>query len=114
MTKDDIETFETRLSDKVMFQNIAIALVTGGVPLGTDKLFSYMADHKANDLAVVIVCAFAIFFGITSFLISMHRNKKIQTFKDRLFGSERLLSRTFAIVDASTGTAPAKIISKGN
>ena len=111
MTKDDIETFESRMLDKIAFENIAIALVTGAAPLGIDKVVTYLGNHQATDLAIVIVCIVIIIIGIVFHIFAVSRNKKIEAFKDRLFKSERLISRTFAIVETSTANPTTNIVS---
>jgi hypothetical protein len=110
MTKDDIETFETRLADKTFFENLAIFALSAFTPLGVDKFLSYLGDNKPTDLAIVLFCFGALILGIVFHLVARSRRKKVETFKERLFKQERLISRQFSIVDTSSNpTTPIRV-----
>jgi len=105
MTKDDVETFESRISDKTLFQNIAILFLGASVPLGIEKGIDYFGSGSATDLATLIVCVGGAAIGAIFQFLALSRRNKIDTFKRTLFQNDRLMSRQFTMIDPSGSTS---------
>lgn len=104
MTRDDIETLESRLEDKGLFQNIALITWSASIPLGIEKFIDYRANGNANELAIFIVCLVAALVGVIAQFVANSRKKKAETFKTRLFHEDRLVQRKFAMFDTGSDT----------
>lgn len=104
MSKDDIETFEARIEDKILFQNVGLIALSGSMPLGIEKLIDYFGSNSTpTDLAIVVTCVIFAFGGAVFVHLASKRQKKVETFKERLFKEERKLSSSFSMIDTSTG-----------
>jgi hypothetical protein len=102
MTKDDVETFETRFQDKALFKDLAYLFLGAGIPLGLDKSINFFSKRDDADLAILIVCIVLIVLGCIFAKIAHSRSSKIQTFKQNLFKQERMLSSRVTMVNSGS------------
>jgi hypothetical protein len=111
MTSDEIDHLEERLSDKTLFQNVAILSFGASIPLMVEKIIDYMHTKKPTDLAIIIIFAAIFGAGILFQILACSRRQKLQTFKQQLFQSERKLPLFLQMVDFSSSSAPVHDIS---
>ncbi|MEQ9643518.1 MAG: hypothetical protein RIM84_26095 [Alphaproteobacteria bacterium] len=108
MTRDDIETYEARIQDRALFNNLALILLSASIPLGIEKVIEYFDNESAVALAIVVVCGVATIGGVAFGAIAWHRRQRVDGFKDRLFREERKIATMLSVVD-SQSSAPSDL-----
>lgn len=101
MSKDDIENFEAKISDKGLFSGLATFALGAALPFGIEKGVDFYAGGDPVDLALLILSGASGIFGLFCAFIAYKKSRKVSTFREKLFQNERLTSRKFTLVDSS-------------
>lgn len=112
MTKDDIETYEARIGDRLLFNNIALILLSACIPLGIEKFIEYQSAQNGPAMAIIIVCVVGTVAGSMAALVAHKRHRKVETFKATIFRQERKIASMVMMFDgndASQSSTPKHV-----